>query len=114
MTTLSRTSVTNGRKELLGIGLWLAERGVYIPIPISHSAQVDDSQTERPPEVQANVGSLYRSTGSLLGRSNGSSAAEDEYKGTRRIRTLSLVQSSSQGEPDIANDDQSPEDINCS
>lgn len=65
-TTLSRSAVTTARHELLSLGLWIAERGVYVPILPDQAAQADDFHAERSFEVQAGAGSLSRSVGSPL------------------------------------------------
>lgn len=63
-TGMSRTSVTNARKELIAAGFWFSSRGVYVPIsdePASRKQDGPDSRGEDGKRVQVDLDSLYRS-----------------------------------------------------
>lgn len=66
-TKLSESSVKSARRTLCQAGLWIAERGVYVPIPVSDHTERADSGSAG---VQMERDPLYRSVGPSAPGSN--------------------------------------------
>jgi hypothetical protein len=63
-TNLSQSAVKKARAHLLESGLWIAERGIYVPVPVDPPPQTDqasDSEQETITRVYAVEHPLYRS-----------------------------------------------------
>jgi hypothetical protein len=60
-TKLSESAVKIARRKLLDAGLWIAQRGIYVPFPLEgdESSQATDGTEDNPSRVHSDVHPLY-------------------------------------------------------